>query len=70
MGTGNENIPPEAATEALGDSSSCFTVLEWDAGYPLVLIRTSSSITGIFSSFKIRGNIFRKIFTVDENKYY
>lgn len=70
MGLGNENILFEVVIEVLGDSFFCFIVFEWDVGYFLVFIRISFSIIGIFFLFKIRGNIFRKIFIVDENKYY
>lgn len=64
--------PPEAATVVLRYSSFCFTVLGWDTCCPLVLIRTNSSITEMSSSFKTKGEIFRKIFdfTVKGNKCY
>lgn len=72
MGQGHENIPMEAATGALVDSSSCFTLFGWDACCSLVLIRTNSSITEMSSSFKTKGEIFRKIFNfiVKWKKYY
>lgn len=72
MGQGHENIPMEAATGALVDSFSCFTLFGWDACCSLVLIRTNSSITEMSSSFKTKGEIFRKIFNfiVKWKKYY
>lgn len=62
----------KAATEVLRYSSFCFSVLGCDACCPLVLIRTNSSITEMSSSFKTKGEIFRKIFnfTVKGNKCY
>lgn len=72
MDQGNETIPPEAVTEVLRYSSFCFCVLGCDACCPLILIRTNSSITEVSSSFKTKGEIFRKIFnfTVKGNKCY